>query len=989
MLTAAKEAVISGQVLDVSYRMPHKNGTLVWIHLNGRRMGPLSEKTKFYAVFTGMSAETRLFQSITNETADGIYVFDRENYELLYVNESRSLFAKAKKYIGQKCYEALHGRSMPCDFCPLKKYGADGKEYEMCPEKDGNVYSMHFKEMDWNGIAAYVGYVRDITKEVEVQREKERLEREEQVRIRQKYNDLLLQHYRASGPNTLILGHCNVTRNEILDIIDHTGAELLKRFGTVREEFFQGIGSLIPDPEQRKIFMGIYLNKPAMEAYEQGMTERRMECFVQMPEESRGRYVEVIMSLVTTPDSGDVTGILTVTDITRQTISDRILHQISVTGYDYVMDVDIRGDAYRILSFNGKSGCLPAHEGCYSDWIAYMSEKNVVPRDRELYKKSLSREYIAGRLKRTDAFSFAISSIDAQGDIRTKKMTISNVDPKLGRICLTRADITDSVREQQALLHVIAYTFELAGFIDISGGHLTLYTRETVLPDLPPYYVENYEAAIARFVEKHAFRENLQEEQAMFRIGTMAGRLAEKPNGYDFLFPWRQESAEGERYKQINVMWGDASHKTICIVRADVTDMLAAERQTKKELENALALAEEANRAKSDFLSAMSHDIRTPMNAIMGMTTLAMAHKEDEGRVADCLEKISVSSRHLLSLVNDILDMSKIECYQIKLNRMKVCLSEQLEQLTAILAPQAGEAGVDFQVRTENVVHDYFYGDALRINQILINLLSNAVKYTPEGGSVEFLTEETANASESGKIRYRFTVRDTGIGMSEEFLKKIFEPFSRSRNTEYVEGTGLGLSITKGLVDLMGGTITVNSRVRQGSVFQVELEFEPAEAWERSRDFGGRSQEDTSYGKLLEGKLFLIAEDNVINAEILCELLKMYGAETVVRENGVLAAEAFSKAQVGTYDAILMDVRMPQMDGYQTTRVIRAMDRPDAGSIPIIAMTANAFAEDVQAALDAGMNAHIAKPVDVGILIETLKKFLGGEIPDDGRKRPD
>ena len=800
-------------------------------------------------------------------------------------------------------------------------------------------------------------------------------EREAQDRIRQQYKDLLLQHYHTQDPNALIIGHCNITKNQILEIIDHTNSDLLKTFGSAREGFFTGLGSLVVDEEERQEFYGMYLNKPALEAFRNGIPERQYECFVQIPRETKGRYVHIKMNLVEEPDSGDVTGILTVTDITKQTISDRILHRLSSAGYDFVSDIDLTCDSYTVLTWNENAGCIPPRQGYYSQWVERMLEDNVVPKDRERYKEVMDPGTLLERLKKSSPFTFAYSMTDNRGDVRTKNVTLSVVEPRLGRICLARADITDSVREQQGLLRLIAYTFELSGFINIGSGGLTLYSRNTVLENLPPYFSENYGEAIPRFVNRYISEDNREEAACQFDLKTMIRRLEEKPNGYDFLVSYRDKN--GERYKQINVMWGDVNHSTICLVRADVTDVLAAERQTKKALENALELAEEANRAKSDFLSAMSHDIRTPMNAIMGMTALAVAHMGEPERVADCLNKISVSSRHLLSLINDILDMSKIESSQIKLNNMKIYLPDLLDQLSAIMSPQARDAGLQLTISTEGITHKYFYGDSLRSNQILINILSNAVKYTPEGGTVDFTVEEIPAVNGPDRVRYRFTVSDTGVGMSEEFLSRIFEPFTRSSGTMRVEGTGLGLSITKGLVELMGGTISVKSLPHRGSTFCVELEGECADGeLENPGERGGAESPDAANRKLFAGRRFLIAEDNAINAEILCELLSIYGAETAVKTDGAQALKEFRETAPGTYDAVLMDIQMPEMNGYEATRRIRRLERPDAWEIPVVAMTANAFAEDVREAMDAGMTAHVAKPIDVEVLRETLKKVL-------------
>ncbi|WP_418703973.1 PAS domain-containing protein [Anaerotruncus massiliensis (ex Liu et al. 2021)] len=1096
VLAAARAALESGKVLDISCRMRHKNGTLVWLHLNGRRMGPLSESTRFYGVFTGMSAEAQLFQSIANETADGIYVIDRKNYDLLYINESRELFAKSGGRVGQKCYAALHGRDAPCVFCTLHSHAPDGKAHEMAVDGSGRFYTTRFMESDWNGIPAYVKYVHDVTEEVRTQKEKARLEqyfqtvvkhlpggvavvrykpdgsmipeflsdgfaamtgmtqeaawelyrrdamagvhpddreavaarmaefigggessceliyrlkkgdggyiwvknslsmlqsedgelriyagyhdmtreREEREELRKQFNDRILQHYRTPGPNALVVGHCNVTRDQILEIIDHTDSGLLSTFGTERETFFMGLSNLVVDEEGRRIFREAYLNGPSQAAFDRGDTEIIRDFFVRLPKEKRGRYVRFKVNLVETPDTGDVTGILTVTDITEQTISERILRRLSVAGSDLVVDVDVPEDRYRVLNGEMDAGDIPAQEGRHSDRIAYMLQKQVVPRDREQVKTLLDPDYIMERLQREDSYSFHYAIFGERGEVLTKKLTVSAIDLRLGRVCLARADITDSVREQQGLLNVVAYTFELLGLIQVVTRRMTMHTRQTVLENLPPFVVEDYNASIKLIARRYNPEGGTEELERQLRLETMLRHLEEQPAGYDFVFPHRSE--EGLRYKQITVLWGDGEHKTVCMVRADVTDMLAEERRSKKALEQALELAEEASRAKSDFLSSMSHDIRTPMNAIMGMTALASAYIDDPARVADCLRKISVSSRHLLSLINDILDMSKIERGKITLNRMEMSVPGLLEQLSTIIEPQARAAGLSFCARAGRVRQERFIGDALRVSQILLNLLSNAVKFTPEGGRVEFFAEELS-AESAGRVRYRFVVRDTGIGMSEEFLASMFDPFSRSREATRVEGTGLGLSIAKGLVDLMGGTISVESRPGEGSAFTVELECEAggASGLPAGKAAGPQSAAPSEEAPFA-GRRILVAEDNEINAEILCGLLEIYGAETVVRTNGAKAVREFRERAPGTYDAVLMDIQMPEMNGYEAARAIRGLDRPDARTVPIIAMTANACSEDVQAALAAGMTAHGAKPIDTAILQSTLRRAL-------------
>ncbi len=521
-----------------------------------------------------------------------------------------------------------------------------------------------------------------------------------------------------------------------------------------------------------------------------------------------------------------------------------------------------------------------------------------------------------------------------------------------------------------------------------------------------------------------------------------------------------------------------------------------------KELEAAKNRADDANRAKSEFLSNMSHDIRTPMNAIVGITKLMEHERNDPEKMEEYIHKVQTSSKHLLSLINDVLDMSKIESGGVILNRESVSLADQVRQVNSILQPQVQERKQRFEIRLHGIVHEFFVGDAVRLRQVIINLLSNAVKYTPEGGQILFeVSELESKDADHGVIR--FTVKDTGCGMTPEFLEKIFEPFTRAENstTNRVQGTGLGMAITKKIVDLMGGTIEVQSQVGQGSTFAVTLPMEidreavvefPCksmlvisdeaafveniraafrESEVRVRFAGteaevdrllaqenvdavllgshleGRNLEDNlprlrkKTGKalliycceftgqaqldgigrqggvdgmierpvflstlahtleqaegilpesieesasILKGLRFLCAEDNTLNAEILAAVLDMNGAECVIYPDGQKVVEAFATVKPGDFDAILMDVQMPIMNGLDATRAIRRSANPLGATIPIIAMTANAFSEDVQNCLNAGMDAHVSKPLDIENLERTLRTVLGGKFSGGG-----
>lgn len=369
----------------------------------------------------------------------------------------------------------------------------------------------------------------------------------------------------------------------------------------------------------------------------------------------------------------------------------------------------------------------------------------------------------------------------------------------------------------------------------------------------------------------------------------------------------------------------------------------------------ALQTAENANKAKTDFLSNMSHDIRTPMNAIIGITSLIRHDAGNKAKVIEYADKIDISSQHLLGIINDVLDMSKIEAGKTVFKYSDFSILDLMQELDTIFHTQIYEKQQTLTIIKENIQHEWVNGDQVHLMQIFSNLLSNAVKYTQEGGEIQFFVEECETKS-SVYAKYRFLVSDNGMGMSADFKETIFDPFTRAESsvTNKVQGTGLGMAITKNLVEAMGGTIDVDSELGQGSCFEVLMDLKIAE--DRTVALAAQEETDEQDGNILQGMKFLCAEDNELNAEILTELLKIEGAECTICENGEEILKAFEQSAPGDYDMILMDVQMPVMNGYEATKAIRRSSHELAKTIPIIAMTANAFSEDIQHSLAAGMN---------------------------------
>ena len=1088
---AFQHMFISSDTLDLSYRITRKDQVLEWVHLNGKAINGI-----FYAVFTGMSDEAKLFQQISNEAAQGIYVIDKKNHDLLYYNENVELFLTGKNNAwGKKCYTALHDKQTPCTFCPLSMIKNIEKPQELT-FANGKSYEIRAKELEWNGLPAYTLFINDITDKITSSRKTEQLEQfyqtlvqnlpggiavirfdmakkqmlpeyisegfaamtgmstdeayalykndatagvhpddldyiigrlnqhlkkhldtcesiyrlrkkdgsyiwiknnsslilspneipliyavysditkeiEAQNKLRQKYNDLLLRQQNYPLSNEILSGYCDITANRILRIYDKTGIDPLQKFGFERQNFFKGLATLIESPEERQHFLNTFLNAPLLEKFAQGINSQELECFIRMPHDNSGHYLKCVINMIESPDNGHTIGVLSVLDLTQFKINDQISMHLAHAHYDFIATCDFNSDSYQLFFTNSKANLMPPEQGSYSKNIVAFLQTFTVPKDREFCMEMFDPANMQRRLYHENSYSFHYSLKDEQGHIYTKNMIVFLIDQRLNKVGMARADITDYVREQRALLNTLAYTFEQLSIINLVTKEFTMYTRKSVLQNLSPYKCADFNRALHKLslpYTKLAADETAAEK---FSLPVILSRLAEKPQGYEFTLPYLANDGS-EKNKQINVLWGDEGHHTICLVRCDVTDIISAEKNSRSVLQNALDLAQEANRAKTDFLSAMSHDIRTPMNAIIGMTDLALDDLDNRQHLSEYLDIIKSSSSHLLTLINDILDMSRIEKGKLKLARTSFNLSVEIDRFCSRYQLLMDKNSLNFLHNTE-LLHCNCIGDTAQLQRIWDNLVSNACKFTPPGGTVTFSACELPSDNERLGW-YKFTISDTGIGIDSESLQHLFDPFFRSIDviSKHIEGSGLGLAIVKNIVDYKGGTISVTSRQGEGTTFTVTLplHFDTAAEHpvEKPTHTFGSADFDFS------GKSLLLAEDHPINQKVAELILEKTGAAVTIVENGLQCTELFTGSAKGSFDAILMDIQMPVMNGYEAAQAIRSSTHPQSATIPIIAMTANAFAEDIKNALSAGMNAHIAKPIDPQKLYETLAAYI-------------
>ena len=791
-----------------------------------------------------------------------------------------------------------------------------------------------------------------------------------QMEERHRYEAILRLHRDNSDPSIIFSGYYSVTANRQITVSDHTGTHLAERFPDDQSGMTEAIIQMFPNEEERKAARTFFSPTELTEAFERGHTSRTMPFYFR-PEGMPGRYITATIQLLKNQDSDELVAFSTLTDITHQRLIEKQIARTVEVNYDFLVLLDTDTRRFSLLT-NAASDTFPLVEGQeYEVVAANLAERYAVGPDRQRFLEQTSLPVVLAQLEHQEVYSILFTITGSDGRYHNKEFQYYYIDPQLGQLGIACMDVTETVREQQSLLHLLANSVERAGWADIQTNAFVLHTIDTVKNNLPPISGPSFDAyAFATLAggEPHQLARTTAEQ---ISLPAMVHRLAESPQGYDITYPLLENGQQ--RLKIIKIFWADDPHTLVGILRMDITEAEAEQQTQKAALAKALDAANEANRAKSAFLSRISHDMRTPLNGILGLAGL-MRDKADPDDIRQDLDQLEISGRYLLNLINDTLDVSKIESGKMELHPTVCDGKTVLHNALILLRPNVQEKQIHFLVHTEGVSYGLYYIDAGRFEQLIMNIVSNAVKFTPAGGTVEFTIETIAEHDGIG--RDRIIVRDTGIGMSPEFLPRLFTPFAQEDGsiTNNTRGSGLGMAISKAIVELMNGTIQVESEKGSGTTFTIELSMPRATTQQLRRM--GDSTAGTGDLSGLAGRHVLLCEDHPLNAQIARRLLEKVGIVVDHAENGQIGFEKFSTAAPGSYDAILMDIRMPVMDGLTATRAIRACAHPDAMRIPIIAMTANAFDEDVNQCLNAGMNAHLGKPVDPQKLYATLIRHL-------------
>jgi PAS domain S-box-containing protein len=948
----------------------------------------------------------KAMEAILQYSPGGIFSYSAEEDEAFsYISDNMLAFlgytydefiAKFDNRFSQMVYADDRQRVMDDIARQIAQGSFDRCEYRI-EKKDGDLVWVHDEGhivADAAGKRWFYVVIVDITETVNARK-----------RERRKYHDAL-EALLAVNPEADGTIELNLTRNLCGE--GHGMTKTSRRIISAEtvDGYFASILDAVLDDAQRRALLPVLDRQVLIEGFERGMTERHFE-YRRAGDDGAALWIRLYLNLLANPDTGDVEGVAYSVDISREKRRDAVLKIITSQENDLVALIHLdtqKVEAYFLGDTMPKAfrQLLP-EPGATCDLAAYRAyalDNWVHPEDCEQYRRYSDPAYYRPLMDQDKAYEFILRECfpEAEGGVMYRKFQHYYLENDRNTILVIESDATRFyVRQQQELEKAKAEAQNVKDLMDyISSGIAILQMPdrdhlETTYVNDQMYRLLGFELDGGVVTQSGASAaeqlNNTYARDAFF--GVHPGDQARVRKAFSDHFEDTAFSIDnyrilgaGNRYYWIKVevrlrkvtahervfyaTYHDVSEEVR--LNAELKGQLVAEKQLRQE-------AMTANAAKTDFLSRMSHDMRTPLNGIIGMTYLAQM-QTNPPETADCLAKIDTSSKFLLGLIGDVLDMSRAESDSFELNPEPYTLDELDRYIDALIRPLCSEKGQHFVLDEEMTNRELVpLADKLRTNQILFNLLSNAVKYTPEGGTITYRIAGKQTGPK--RLAIEHAISDTGIGMSADFQKILFEPFSQEGRDDNSEkrGSGLGLAIVKKLVDLMGGSITVESRPGQGTTFHLRLEFDAIPADQVALEGDGTTA-SIKEGKSFEGRHVLLCEDHPLNQEITRTILEQRGAAVEIAGNGKAGIERFNVSPIGYYDLILMDIRMPVMDGYAATRKIRSLEREDASRVPIVAMTADAFSGDVRRCLEAGMNDHLSKPIDPELLFSTLYRFL-------------
>jgi len=948
---------------------------------------------------------TRTTEAILKNTPGGIFSYSAEEDEQFsYISDNMLTFLGygreefLKKFDG--CFSRMiykEDRTVTLEniSAQIKNGSFDSVEYRI-EKKDGSLAWVHDEGhivSDTAGKRWFYVVIVDITESV-LARQKER----------EKFHESL-QTLLSANPKALGVMQINLTQNTCGSGHGMSGLEDNHDGVTSVDGLFSGVAGEIAEKDQQRDFRTEFTRTALLEEFKKGVTDKNVE-YIRREESGACVWIRIYLNMLSNPDTGDVEGVLYSVDISAEKRREEILEIITSQEYDLIALIHLENRTYEAY-YVGKSlpeayrRILPERgASCNFDDFCAEAVLHMDADERKAYENRLSYDYMQESLDRNGgSYEFTLKEYfpDCRYGFMYRKFQHYRLRGDADTVLVIESDVTELVLHQQeevakaktevehdrlvmdSVMGGIA-VLKMSDDGNLSVDYFNVYVYQMLGydPTGMPQRAEEAKGTLFEPMFADALTFIHLDDRAYVRNAFLSHRgektFSLKPyrmSGSGGVCHWilaRARTGKSPSGESIfYVTYRDVTEETR--LQSTITRQLEVEKQLRRK-------ADAANKAKSDFLSRMSHDIRTPLNGIIGMTYIAREQDNPE-RTRDCLAKIDRSSRFLLGLINDVLDMSRAESSRIELHPEPYAMEEFNDYLDAVIRPLCREKDLKFILEKElNLRNMIPVTDKLRCNQIIFNLLSNAVKFTPAGGTITYRI--TGKVLDSGKIGICHMISDTGIGMSKKFQEVLFEPFTQENRDDNSEkrGSGLGLSIVKRLVDLMGGSISVRSTPGKGTAFFVSLEFNAVPAG--TGEAGGKTDpgKASAKGKKLQGKHILLCEDNQLNQEIAKVFLEEQGAAVDVADDGKKGFEKFSTSMPGFYDAVLMDIRMPVMDGYAATEKIRSLTRKDAETVPILAMTADAFRDDIRRCMEAGMNGHIAKPIDPKQLTEYLSGLM-------------
>lgn len=951
--------LISGETdkIDFTYRLKKLGGELAWINLYAVKISEDNGVPVYAGLYSGITEDAKMYRKVVDDSATGFFVVDNTTKNILYVNNAiyDMGLANNSEIMGHKCYKAIYDKDECCEFCCFKNMSYNSYvTYEYLDEAAHKHFTHRARLMDWHGIPSHIVYVIDDSEIYFANRELELSRKMLNEAVRHSgmgYWEYYPQYNRAvwTSPD-----HNKVSGSEpYLDNFPESW-------------FDMGITA----PESVDTLRGFYSS--AKEGAAEG------SCEIKSIVDGRTIWERLRFTAMKDDDGKLIKVIITALDITKEVkVRQRFQEEqarrsaletdsIATIVYNVSDDIVLEGTGH-----NMELGECTLEEYLDKVIVSRVWDTYIERLKSEFSRQGMMKQYDNGNMIYSVHFVIDCDSGHAcccSADINMTKEP--NTDDIYAFIYIR--DITEKYIRDIAMQSVVERETDFISYLDVQTGMVNRVRYKDGVSALPGKEPRKYKESILESIPLHIPPEEQDYCRSAFELENIMEELKNNDE-YSIIYSiYTDESKTQTRRVKMCVYYLSERQPILVFARYDITDIYNLEQKKNKRLKEALKEAERANAAKSEFMSRISHEIRTPMNAVLGIAAIGAQELEDE-KAVEYFNKISSSGKYLLGLINDILDMAKIESQRIQLNPGVVNIRKFINDIDVIIKPLYEARKITMKADMSGVKYKYAYFDPMRVQQILINLLGNAIKFSDPGGIIECSAVCT---EEGGSKHIVFKVRDYGIGMSEEFLERLFIPFEQELNkySGVQAGTGLGLAISKNLAELMQGTISVVSKPGEGSTFTVDLPFiEPSQ--KKIMEYKRTRSEDNNL-KVLVGKNILLAEDHPINTEIVMQLFGTRGANVEHAEDGCTAVKMFSESRPYYYDLVLMDIMMPNMDGTEAARQIRALSRSDAGTVPIIAMSANTYDSDIKIAEEAGMNGHISKPIDVKNMFDTIKKYI-------------